>query len=291
MALRKPSDTAATANFEDMDEAEAGTQVQHSEAAADSAQAEAAVVDQPANVSNTLKDTTDDKTFEVAEVAAEVVDPKPASTAVAAVKTSALVKTTAKAIALVNVVSDVKDAFHVDFDSLPRIIAEQGSMVMKEGAIELGTFIKLKMLSFQDSYVCSPNDNKAPKELVKFSEDGKVDREGNCLFAHVRELKEQGWVKAKISHRLVVVGELLATGNGAGPIEDLVQIDLSETGRKSFNTYTLQASYKVAKGKFSAEDSTILRMTAEKARSTSGDVYTKVVVAVAAELAATQAAQ
>lgn len=287
MALRKPADTATNTSFEDMDETE-GTQVQHSEAAADSAQADAVVTEKPEAVSNTLKDVVDDKTFDVAEVAAEVVETK--TTAVAVAKTSALVKTTAKAVALVNVVSDVKDAFHVDFDSLPRIIAEQGSMVMKEGAIELGTFIKLKMLSFQDSYVCSPNDNKAPKELVKFSEDGKVDREGNCLFAHVRELKEQGWVKAKISHRLVVVGELLATGNGAGPIEDLVQIDLSETGRKSFNTYTLQASYKVAKGKFSAEDSTILRMTAEKARSTSGDVYTKVVVAVAAELAA-QAAQ
>ena len=286
MALRKPADTATNASFEDMDEAE-GTQVQHSEAAADSAQADAVVTEKPEVVSNTLKDVVDDKTFDVAEVAAEVVETK--TTAVAVAKTSALVKTTAKAVALVNVVSDVKDAFHVDFDSLPRIIAEQGSMVMKEGAIELGTFIKLKMLSFQDSYVCSPNDNKAPKELVKFSEDGKVDREGNCLFAHVRELKEQGWVKAKISHRLVVVGELLATGNGAGPIEDLVQIDLSETGRKSFNTYTLQASYKVAKGKFSAEDSTILRMTAEKARSSGGDVYTKVVVAVAAELAATAA--
>ena len=287
MALRKPADTATNTSFEDMDETE-GTQVQHSEAAADSAQADAVVTEKPEVVSNTLKDVVDDKTFDVAEVAAEVVETKTAAVVVA--KTSALVKTTAKAVALVNVVSDVKDAFHVDFDSLPRIIAEQGSMVMKEGAIELGTFIKLKMLSFQDSYVCSPNDNKAPKELVKFSEDGKVDREGNCLFAHVRELKEQGWVKAKISHRLVVVGELLATGNGAGPIEDLVQIDLSETGRKSFNTYTLQASYKVAKGKFSAEDSTILRMTAEKARSTSGDVYTKVVVAVAAELAA-QAAE
>ena len=286
MALRKPADTATNASFEDMDEAE-GTQVQHSEAAADSAQADAVVTEKPEVVSNTLKDVVDDKTFDVAEVAAEVVETK--TTAVAVAKTSALVKTTAKAVALVNVVSDVKDAFHVDFDSLPRIIAEQGSMVMKEGAEELGTWIKLKMLSFQDSWVCSPNDNKASKELVKFSEDGKVDREGNCLFEHLRFLKEEGHAKAKISHRLVVVGELLATGNGAGPIEDLVQIDLSETGRKSFNTYTLQASYKVAKGKFSAEDSTILRMTAEKARSSGGDVYTKVVVAVAAELAATAA--
>ena len=284
MALRKDSNAATTsADFEDMDE-NLDTQQQVSNAAASSAQA-TATAEAQSGASPTLKGTVEDN-GQVHEVT--LVDNEPAaSTALAAAPAkTAIVKTTAKAIALQNVLSDMKDNFRVDFDSLPRMLAEQGSMVMKDGAVELGNSVTLKMLSFQDSWVCSPNDNKAPKELVKFSEDGKVDRDGYSLTEHLHKLREEGWTKAKISHRLVVVGELLSTANGAGPIEDLVQIDLSETGRKSFNTYCLQASYKVAKGKFDAEAATILRMDAVKERSANNEVYTKVKVSVAAETAA-----
>ncbi len=282
MALRK--DTNAQTSGAQFEEEDLDMQMQASEATATSAQATAAA-DAQSTVSPTLKGVVED---EGKQVAVELVDNQPStSTAVAAAPAkTALVKTTAKAVALQNVLSDMKDAFRVEFDSLPRMIAEQGSMVMKEGAVELGTWVKLKMLSYQDSWVCSPNDNKAPKELVKFSEDGKVDRDGLSLHDHLMSLREQGYTKAKISHRLVVVGELLETANGEGPLEDLVQIDLSDTGRKSFNTYTLQASYKVAKGKFDAEDATILKMTAAKARSANNEVYTKVDVSVAAEAAA-----
>lgn len=202
----------------------------------------------------------------------------PTTSAVATRPQSALARPSATSVALQNVMSDAKDAFRVEYDSLPRIAAAQGSFSTKEDEEDLGGWITVKLISYQDSWVCSPNDSKASVELVLYSDDGKFSREGENLQEHLVQLREDGYDKARISHRQVLVGELLATANGEGPIGDLIQVDLSQTGRKSFQTYTLQASYRVAKGTMSAEDAGNLKLTATRAKTSNNEIYTKVVV-------------
>lgn len=199
------------------------------------------------------------------------------STAVATARPTA-VASTASAVRSMNVLSGLKDAFHVEFDSLPGIAASQGSFSTKADDKELGAEVAIQLLSYQDSYVASPNDTKADTDLVKYSDNGVTSKDGVNMAEHVEDLKAQGYSKAKLAHRCVLVGELVSTGNGQGPVGELVMIDLPASGRKSFETYQLQASYAVAKGSKTPEGASRLTLKAVKDKTKSGEIYTKVVV-------------
>ncbi len=202
----------------------------------------------------------------------------PATTAVATQTTRAV--STAKAVVTQNVLSDKKDAFYVEFDSMPRLAAEQGSFTLKDSSeADLGAEIKMELMSYQESWVASPNDKKADVELVKYSDDGVTSKDGVDLQQHVADLKEQGYDKAKIAHRCIIVGELLSAGPaGADLVGNLIQVDLPETGRRSFNAYTLQASWAVGKGRKTAAEAAVLTLKAVKEKSRNNEVYTKIVI-------------
>lgn len=200
------------------------------------------------------------------------------------VKTSALVAggqralSTAKSVMKANVISGLKDAFRVEFDSLPAIGASNGAFQLKADDTEIGKVLRLQLVSYQESWVCSPSDTKADVELVKYSDDGVTSRDGINLLAHLEDLKAQGYSKAKIGHRNMLVGELLHADVENENIGNLVMIDLPDSGRRSFNTYTLQASYAVAKGRKTADDAAILTLTATPDKTKSGEKYTKIVI-------------
>lgn len=204
----------------------------------------------------------------------------PATTAVATQTANSRALSSASAVVSKNVLSGMKDAFRVEFDSLPAIAANQGSFAFKDTEQELGASIVLQLMSYQDSYVASPNDTKADIELVKYSEDGVTAKDGTNLLAHVADLKEQGYTKAKLSHRCVLVGELISSSvEGVERVGELVQIDMPESGRRGFNTATLQASYAVAKGRKTVEEASILTLKAVKETTKSGEKFTKIVFA------------
>ena len=203
----------------------------------------------------------------------------PAATTAVATQTTRAVST-AKAVVTQNVLSDKKDAFYVEFDSMPRLAAEQGSFTLKDSSeADLGAEIKMELMSYQESWVASPNDKKADVELVKYSDDGIDSKDGVNLQQHIADLKEQGYDKAKIAHRCIIVGELLSAGPaGADLVGKLVQVDLPETGRRSFNAYTLQASWAVGKGRKTAAEAAVLTLKAVKEKSRNNEVYTKIVI-------------
>ena len=87
------------------------------------------------------------------------------TTALTAPRTSALA--TANSVAKMNVISGLKDAFRVEFDSLPAIGASQGTFNLKADDTDIGAEISIQLLSYQESWVASPNDTKADVELVK----------------------------------------------------------------------------------------------------------------------------
>ena len=200
----------------------------------------------------------------------------PKTTALAAAGTRAL--TTASSVMKANIISGLQDAFRVEYDSLPAVGASLGTFVRKADETDLGPELKLQLLSYQESWVASPNDTKADVELVKYADNSKTARDGTDLAAHVEDLKAQGYGKAKINHRVILVGELLEASKDDSMVGDLIMVDLPDSGRRSFQTYTLQASYAVAKGRKSAEEATILTLKAVNDKTKSGEKYTKVVI-------------
>ena len=128
----------------------------------------------------------------------------PATTALAAPRTSALA--TANSVVKINVISGLKDTFRVEFDSLPGIGASQGTFSLKADDTDIGAEVSIQLLSYQESWTVGPNDTKADVELVKYSDDGVTSRDGINLLAHLEDLKAQGYSKAKIAHRVILVG-------------------------------------------------------------------------------------
>lgn len=222
--------------------------------------------------------------FEAEDVEQEVENVKQevaaAATTTAVATQNIRAVTTASAVVAQNVLSTLKDQFRVEYDSLPRISAEQGSFVFKDDSeLEVGGEIRLQLISYQDNWVASPNDTKADIDLVKWSDDGITSRDGINMRDHVADLISQGYNRAKLVHRCIIVGELVAAGKaGEARVGELVQLDLPESGRRSFNTYQLQASYAVAKGRKSLEDAALLSLKAVKEKSKAGESYTKIVV-------------
>jgi hypothetical protein len=211
---------------------------------------------------------TGNEAFELHEKVSTAVAAKPARTL-----------PTAKSVVTQNVLSDKKNAFHVEWDSVPRISAEQGSFTTKGTTEEdLGTEIHIELMSYQSRWVASPNDKKADAELVKYSEDGITSNDGTDLKAHLADLKDQGYGNAKIAHRCIIVGELVKTAKGGESLlESLIQVDLPESGRKSFEAYQLQASWAVGKGRKTAAQASDLTLKAVKDKTKSGEIYTKIV--------------
>ena len=223
----------------------------------------------------TLDQAVDTGTAETATAAVDTSE-APKTTALAAAGTRAL--TTASSVMKANIISGLQDAFRVEYDSLPAVGASLGTFVRKADETDLGPELKLQLISYQESWVASPNDTKADVELVKYADNSKTARDGTDLAAHVEDLKAQGYGKAKINHRVILVGELLEASKDASMVGDLIMVDLPDSGRRSFNTFTLQASYAVAKGRKSAEEATILTLKAVNDKTKSGEKYTKVVI-------------
>ena len=179
------------------------------------------------------------------------------------------------------VLSNLKDAMRVEWDTVPRILATNGGFQFKESGEKLGDEIKLELHSYQTHWVCGPNDTTADFELVKYSDDGKVARDGTNLLQHLQSLKAEGWVKASVQERYVIVGELVATSgkNPSNELQTLVQVDLPPTGVSSFKNYMIQSSFRVGKGTKTMDEARLLTLKAVVDQNKAKQDYTKVVFA------------
>lgn len=196
------------------------------------------------------------------------------STAVAAKATAGALATSRRVN--MHVINGLKDALPVDFNTLAPVQANQGKFKDKETDRNLGDTIQIELLSWQDSWVCSPNDTKAPKDLVKYSDDGKTAKDGTDLFEHLAELKAQGFSKAKLSQRLVVVGALLAAEKDQSLVGQLIQIDCATQSRAMFLRYNANAAFKLKMGKLDEESVKLLTLTATAAKGPDNTDYTRI---------------
>lgn len=226
---------------------------------------------------NKPKFETPDADTAVAEKPAD----KPTATAAEAAST-AIAKASSSAVATsqptgnMYVLKELKDQLFVDYNTLAQVKAEQGSFSDRETEDVLGSSLTMEILSWQDSFVCSPNDDDAEKELVKYSDDGVTAKDGTDLKAHLEDLKSQGFSKARITHRIVVVGALLGSEKDTALTGSLIQLDLPPSGKTQWDRYNANCAWNIRSGRISEEQAKRVLVKAVIAKGQGSVKYTLV---------------
>lgn len=167
--------------------------------------------------------------------------------------------------AMPNALEPLRNALRVEYNTLESIIANQGNFMSRETKKSLGDEITFELLSFQDSFVVSPGDDKAPQDVVRYSDDGLTCSDGTSVQEHLHWLKTNGYPKAAVKSRVVVVGAVLTTSKASDLVGTLVQLDLSPVSRTHWMRYMANSAFMVRAGKYTAEQLTKVKAVAETA--------------------------
>jgi hypothetical protein len=174
----------------------------------------------------------------------------------------------------VDVVSARKNAMPVTFDMLVPLIANNGNICRRADKKALGDEIVFELMSWQDSFVVTPGDDKAPKETLRYSDDGVVCSDGTLVQEHLADLRSLGYHKAAVKQRLVVVGSVISCSKSKELDDELVQLDLSPQSRASFLNYALGCVNKIRLGKLTEDQVLKIKATAEVV-TMGGNPFTK----------------
>lgn len=203
----------------------------------------------------------------VAAAAAAPVAVKPANTALGA------------PIAL-NALDSMKDLMRVEYNTLSQMTAQQGSIMDRETKTVLGDTVVFNLLSWQDSFVVSPEDDDAPDDVVRYSDDGIMCTDGTTVADTLAEMKLT-YPKAKLKQRAVVVGAVESAIKTSDFNGKLVQFDLSPASRTQWKRYMAEAAYALAVGSKQPEQIKRIKVTTRIANGTGNTTYTLAQFAVA----------
>ena len=166
-----------------------------------------------------------------------------------------------------------RDALRVDYNTLDQIIASNGNFVERENKTVLGDTVTFDLLSFQDSFVVSPEDDKAPKETVRYSDDGLVCSDGTDVKEHLDWLRASGYPKARLKQRVVVVGAITSAMKTEKFNGQLVQFDLSPASRTMWQRFVANVTYGLTTGRITQEQASKVKAEAQL-KSRGSETYT-----------------
>lgn len=166
-----------------------------------------------------------------------------------------------------------RDALRVDYNTLDQIVASNGNFVERENRTVLGDVVAFDLLSFQDSYVVSPEDDEAPKETVRYSDDGLVCSDGTDVKDHLDWLRANGYPKARLKQRVVVVGAITSAAKTEKFNGQLVQFDLSPASRTMWQRFVANVTYGLTTGRITQEQVSKVKAEAQL-KSRGSDTYT-----------------
>ena len=215
---------------------------------------------------NTEKSATK-PAFETEDNAAAPAAAAATSTAVAA-PTGTAVGYTIK----LNALDSLKDAMRVEYNTLDQIIASNGNFMDRETKTVLGDTIVFTLLSWQDAFVVSPEDDDAPDDVVKYSDDGVMCSDGTSVADALHEMK-QTYPKARLKQRAVVVGAIESAVKTDAFNRKPVQFDLSPASRTQWKRYMAQAAYSLHIGALTGEQVARVKATTRVANNGS-NTYT-----------------
>ena len=180
-----------------------------------------------------------------------------------------------------NPITLLKNALTVDYNTLAQIKATQGNLMERETNANMGDWLTAEIMSWQDSYVVSPGDDKAPKEIVKYSNDGTTCTDGTSVADALADMRTAGWLKAKLNQRAVVVLAVYATAKESDKFAGtLMQLDLAPTSRTQWQRYCANTAFGLKLGKLKPEQVTKIKLTTRIALN-GANAYTVVDFAVA----------
>ena len=169
---------------------------------------------------------------------------KPAATKAVATKTAAAAPALKSTFTGMALASKENALPALDFGTLPRFKASPAGIKGEEGS--LGKTCEVTVVSYNNTFAVAPNEDKAPKELCKFSTDGVHLNDGSGLVAdHVQFLKEEGYEKASSKRYVELIAILDDAENDHEELGNMVTFSLSPMSVKSFERYRLQASVKL----------------------------------------------
>lgn len=200
----------------------------------------------------------------------------PAGTSALAERPRAAAPMTANAkLADYLIFADKKDGFVVDYGTLPRIKADNGEFYDNEDRA-LGKIIKFQVMSYNTRWTITPSDKAAPTELLKFSLDGEYldDGSGIRMADHLADLKKN-WPKARAAEYLELIVNLVETEAKSNLVGNLVQLQLSPTSKKEFESFRLQTSFKMTQGLLNSNAADLVMATAKKATNANKESWTK----------------
>lgn len=203
----------------------------------------------------------------------------PAATAVAVARSLAP-SAAAQFSSATDVISSLKNAMPVTFDMLIPLIATNGNVCKRSDKKPVGDQVIFELMSWQDSYTLTPGDDRAPKDLIRYSDDGVVCSDGTLVADHLAYLRSLGFAKASCKQRAVVVGSIISCSRTQELDDELVQFDLSPQSRASFLNYALGCVNKIRLGKLTSEQVTKIKATAEVV-SMGGNPFTKLMFSAA----------
>jgi hypothetical protein len=226
-----------------------------------------------------LKTAESNATFESDDVVTSTKTSAESATAMVAAPTSApaVAATQSPAAVALTQARDAFDQFRnalpVEYNTLDQIIASNGNFVERETKTVLGDTVHFDLLSFQDSFVVSPEDDNAPGEIVRYSNDGVVCSDGSDVKEHLDWLHQNGYPKARLKQRVVVVGAVTSAAKTDKFNGQLVQFDLSPASRTLWQRFAISAAYGLTTGRVTAAQ--VSKVKAEALlKSRGNDTYT-----------------
>lgn len=223
---------------------------------------------------------SDDDTVAEASIAVETAAPAAEAKTAVAVKPAAQVAV-AKAAVNARALESFKDAMPVEYNTLEQIIANQGNFQERESKTNMGDTIVFELLSYQASYVVSPEDEDAPDDAVRYSMDGEVCSDGTMVQEHLEWLQNNGYPAAKVKERAVVVAAIESAAKTDKFNGTLMQLDLSPASRTMWNRFLANAAYGLKIGKYTEESVKRIKAETSIAQGKGNNTYTKVSFTVA----------
>lgn len=158
--------------------------------------------------------------------------------------------------------ADLRDKFIAEFGTLPRLKPSQGLIYDNDG-VSLGSWIIGQVLSWNQRFTITTGDNDAPDTLVRFSLDNSTldDGSGVSVANYIAELKAAGYPDACSKEYYEVIFNLVKSEQPSPLIGGMVQIQLSPTSRKEFDSFRLQTTFKISNGFLQRSDVELIQMT------------------------------
>lgn len=167
----------------------------------------------------------------------------------------------------------LKDAYRVEYNSTTPVIANNGNLITREGKVKLGDEATVALVSYQDSFVISANDDSAPKDLVRFSDDGVVCSDGTPVRQALDDMKALGWSKAALRARVVVVCRVICANKSKEFDNQFVQLDLSPKSKVQFDRYMKTSKLQVAAGMMTVDKVLKVKITIETPTNAQNQTY------------------